>query len=168
MPHMLKTRVSTALFALALLTAITASAQQMVPLKGHWSGVTVSADPTNFPVVSIVAAGGGHLSHLGNFTMYSPHTTNVFTGETLGFQYLTAANGDTLTAYCAGFPLPQPPDFTVVVGTLDCTITGGTGRFEGATGSYDFAIVARPRTDGPGYATEAEITGSISTVGGRF
>ena len=165
MPRMLKTGLST-LFALALFTAVTSSAQQTVPLKGHWTGVTLSADLTNFPVVSIVSAGGGQLSHFGNFTMVSPHTTNVFTGETLGEQILTAANGDTLVAYCAGFPLPQPDG--TVAGTLDCTITGGTGRFAGATGSYDFSLVASPRTDGgPGYATEAEITGLISTVGGQ-
>ena len=162
---MLKNRLST-LFALALLIAVTSSAQQTVPLKGHWSGLTLSADVSNFPVISIVSGGGGKLSHFGNFTMVSPHTTNVITGETLGEQILTAANGDTLVAYCAGFPLPQVDG--TVVGTLDCTITGGTGRFAGATGSYDFSLVATPRTDdGPGYATEAEIKGSISTVGGR-
>jgi hypothetical protein len=161
----MKTRLSTVL-ALALFAAATSFAQQTVPLNGHWSGLTLSADPTNFPVVSIVAGGGGQLSHFGRFTMVSPHTTNVFTGETLGPQYLTAANGDTLSAYCAGAPQFQPNG--TVVGTLDCTITGGTGRFEGATGSYDFAIVAVPRTDGgPGFATEADITGVISTVGGQ-
>lgn len=162
---MLKKCLST-LLALALLTAVTISAQQMVPLKGHWTGVTLSADLTNFPVVSIVSGGDGQLSHFGHYTMVSPHTTNVFTGETLGDQILTAANGDTVTAYCAGFALPQPDG--TVVGTLDCVITGGTGRFEGATGSYDFSLVASPRTDGgPGFATEAEISGFISTVGGR-
>jgi hypothetical protein len=167
MPRMPKARSTLTLLALAL-TAVTVSAQQTVPLKGHWSGVTVSADLSNLPVVSIVAAGGGQLSHFGRFTMVSPHTTNVLSGLTLGDQILTAANGDTLTAYCAGSPQPQPPDFTVVAGTLDCTITSGTGRFAGATGSYEFALVASPRTDGgPGYATEAEITGSISTVGGQ-
>ena len=162
---MLKTRLWT-LFALALLTAATVSAQQTVPLKGHWTGLTLSADLTTFPVVSIVSGGGGQLSHFGNFTMVSPHTTNVFTGETLGEQIFTAANGDTMTAYCAGFPQPQQDG--TVAGTLDCTITGGTGRFAGATGSYDFSLVASPRTDGgPGFATEAEITGFISTVGGH-
>ena len=48
-----------------------------------------------------------------------------------------------------------PDETGIVEATLDCTITGGTGRFAGATGSYDFSFVASPRTDGgPGYATE--------------
>ena len=132
-----------------------------VPFKGSWSGVTVSADPTNFPVVAVVSDGTGQLTHLGRYFMTSPHTSNVFTGETIGDQIFTAANGDTLTAFCEGFPLPQPDG--TVVGSLDCEITGGTGRFEGATGEYEFFLVASPRTDGGiGYQTEAQISGRIS------
>jgi hypothetical protein len=98
--------------------------------------------------------------------MVSPHTSNVFTGETIGDQIFTAANGDTLTAHCEGFPVPQPDG--TVVGSLDCTFTSGTGRFAGATGGYEFALVASPRTDGgPGFATVAAINGSISSVGSR-
>lgn len=67
----------------------------------------MSADPANFPVVSIVSDGTGQLTHLGRYFMTSPRTTNVFTGETIGDQIFTTANGDTLTASCAGFPLPQ-------------------------------------------------------------
>jgi len=150
------------LLAVSTLSTVAVTADQMVPFKGHWSGVTVSAYPNPFPVISIVSEGGGRATHLGRYTMVSPHTSNVFTGETLGDQIFTAANGDTLTAYCEGFGLPD--EITgIVEATLDCTITGGTGRFAGATGSYDFSFVASPRTDGGlGYATEAEIRGSIS------
>lgn len=131
-----------------------------VPFKGSWSGVTVSADPTNFPVVAVVAEGSGQLTHLGRYFMTSPHTSNVFTGETIGDQIFTAANGDTLTAFCEGFPVFQADGH--VVGTLDCDITGGTGRFEGATGSYEFFLDAAPLPGGGGFATEAQITGEIS------
>lgn len=131
-----------------------------VPFKGSWSGVTVSADPTNFPVVAVVAEGSGQLTHLGRYFMTSPHTSNVFTGETIGDQIFTAANGDTLTAFCEGFPVFQADGH--VVGTLDCDITGGTGRFEGATGSYEFFVDAAPLPGGGGFATEAQITGEIS------
>ena len=136
------------------------SAADAVPFKGSWSGVTVSADPTNFPVVAVVAEGEGQLTHLGRYFMTSPHTSNVFTGETIGDQIFTAANGDTLTAFCAGFPAFQPDG--TVVGGLDCEITGGSGRFAGASGSYEFFLVATPLPDRPGFATEATITGTIS------
>jgi hypothetical protein len=134
-----------------------------VPFKGTWTGVTVSADLSGFPVVQIVAEGEGELTHLGHSTMVSPHTTHVFTGETVGDQIFTAANGDTLTAFCAGFPQFQP-DMTVV-GALDCTVTSGTGRFAEVTGSYEFFLVATPLPDRPGFSTVATITGSMSSIG---
>lgn len=66
--------------------------------------------------------------------------------------------------HCEGFPVFQSDG--TVVGSLDCTFTSGTGRFAGATGSYEFFLVASPRTDGgPGFATVADINGSISSVG---
>lgn len=153
-------RLATAVFVMAMATTPIGGAAS-VPFKGSWSGVTTSATFENFPVVNIVAEGSGQLTHLGRYFMSSPHTTDVFTGETIGDQIFTAANGDVLTASCAGFPQPLP-DMTVA-GSLDCEITGGTGRFEGASGSYVFSLVAVPRTDGgPGYATEAGLTGEIS------
>ena len=157
-------RVTRLLFSLIVLSSITTAPMLgagRVPFKGSWSGVTLSADLSTFPLVSIVAGGTGQLTHLGHSSMVSPHTTDVFTGETIGPQFFTAANGDQLSAQCEGSPLPQEDG--TVVGSLDCKITGGTGRFEGASGDYVFFIVASPRTDGgPGYATEATITGKIS------
>jgi hypothetical protein len=154
------TRFVLSLFVLSMVLTAPIGARS-VPFKGSWSGVTVSADLSTLPLVTIVAEGTGQLTHLGHYFMSSPHTTDVTTGETIGDQIFTAANGDMLTAFCAGFPLPQADG--TVVGSLDCEITGGTGRFEGATGDYVFFLVARPRTDGgPGYATEATINGEIS------
>lgn len=151
------------LFVLSLVISAPISGAKNVPFKGSWSGLTVSADLSTFPVVQIVAEGTGQLTHLGRYFMSSPHTTNVFTGETIGDQIFTAANGDMLTAFCAGFPQQQDPPTGPVVGSLDCEITGGTGRFAGASGSYEFFLTAVPRTDGgPGFATTAEITGEIS------
>jgi hypothetical protein len=157
-------RVSRLLFFLLIISmwyTTPIGGAKRVPLKGSWSGETVSADFSNFPpIVGVVAAGSGQLTHLGRYTMTSPHTTDVFTGETIGDQIFTAANGDMLTAFCAGFPQFQPDG--TVVGGLDCDITGGTGRFEGATGSYVFFLVATPAPGGLGFVTGAQITGEIS------
>lgn len=153
------------LLAIALVSSADVTAQA-VPFEGSWTGITVSADETNLPVVSIVSDGDGQLTHLGTYGMVSPHTTNVETGFTAGYQIFTAANGDTLVAYCEGTPLP---DFStgnlVVSGTLDCEIESGTGRFEDATGTYEFALVATLvgflENGALQFATEAEITGEI-------
>lgn len=152
------------LVTISSLSASHARADQLVPFKGEWTGVTLSADLSGFPVVAVTSGGEGELTRLGRYTMVSPHTTHVFTGETIGEQIFTAANGDTLTAFCEGFPLPQPDG--TVVGSLDCTFTSGTGRFTGVTGGYEFFLTAAPRTDGgPGFATVATIDGLISSVG---
>ena len=146
---------------ISMLSATAIGAATSVPFKGSWSGETISADFSNFPpIVGVVAAGSGQLTHLGRYTMTSPHTTDVETGETIGDQIFTAANGDMLTAFCAGFPAFQPNG--TVVGSLECAITGGTGRFEGATGSYEFFLIATPAPSGLGFVTEAQITGDIS------
>ena len=153
-------RLALSLFVLSMMLTAPMSGANAVPFKGSWSGVTVSADPTHFPVVAIVAEGTGQLTHLGRYFMASPHTTDVSTGETIGYQNFTAANGDTLTAFCEGFPAFQPDG--TVAGSLECEITGGTGRFAGASGSYVFFLNARPLPDRPGFATEATIDGEIS------
>jgi hypothetical protein len=160
-----KRAIPACLLAVCLCSAAHVDAVQMVPLKGTWSGVTVSAVPIGPTLVSIVAEGSGQVSHLGQATMVSPHTSDIATGETIGEQIFTAANGDMLTAHCEGTPV-FAPDFSVVTGTLSCNITGGTGRFAGATGSYDFALVST-LIPGPEirFSTVAQITGSISSVG---
>jgi hypothetical protein len=153
-------RLVLSLLVLSMMLTAPISGADSVPFKGSWSGVTVSADPTNFPVVAIVAEGTGQLTHLGRYFMTSPHTTDVSNGRTIGDQIFTAANGDTLTAFCDGSPMFQPDG--TVAGSLDCDITDGTGRFAGASGSYVFFLRATPLPDRPGFATEATIDGEIS------
>jgi hypothetical protein len=154
------------LLAIAIVSTTDVTAQSR-PFTGSWTGVTVSADPTNAPVISIVSEGSGQLTHFGRYDMSSPHTTNVVTNFTAGEQIFTAANGDTMTAYCEGTPLP---DFStgnlVVSGALECEIVSGTGRFADATGSYEFYLVAtlapEPLPNGLfKFETEATITGEI-------
>ena len=126
-------RLVLSLVVLSMMLIAPMSGANSVPFKGSWSGVTVSADPTNAPIIAIVAEGTGQLTHLGRYFMASPHTTDISNGKTIGDQIFTAANGDTLTAFCNGSPQFQPDG--TVAGGLHCEITGGTGRFEGATGS---------------------------------
>ena len=56
------------------------------------------------------------------------------TGTGLSAQYV-AANGDSLFAEGSGQATPTD-DPTVFVVVENYTITGGTGRFDGATGSF--------------------------------
>ena len=59
---------------------------------------------------------------------------NIPTLTSTGAATFTAANGDTLTATVAGQATPTGPTTLSIVEIY--TITGGTGRFAGATGNF--------------------------------
>ena len=100
-----------------------------VPFKGRAEYTLTYAAPDGSV---LVYNGTGHATHLGLFTADAslfPHGDGSRFSATATF---TAANGDQLFLIAEGaFTSP-----TSVVGTA--TITGGTGRFEGATGDADF------------------------------
>ncbi|MBV8841476.1 MAG: hypothetical protein JO307_01585 [Bryobacterales bacterium] len=82
---------------------------------------------------------GTGFSTLGAFTFTLNKTLNLPTGEYRGCLVLTAPDGDTLEA---NYDLIQPSstsNFNTAPGNL--TITGGTGRFEGATGTLKASAV---------------------------
>jgi hypothetical protein len=138
-----------------------APAGDQVPFKGTWAGQTVSAAPLpDDPfIIAVVSTGGGHATHLGRYTMTSPHLSSLLTGFAEGEQNFTAANGDTVTAHFSGFFTPTPDGF--LAADLRATITGGTGRFDGATGGYTFSIVFDPAT----FQSVATIDGTIARPG---
>src|SRR5262245_47664543 len=135
---------------------------QLVPLKGTWTGRTVSAVPVSPDLVFVVASGSGEASHLGQFTMVSPHYTVLSTLAVYGQQLFTAANGDTLTADFTGQFHPTPTGD--LEATLSATITGGTGRFSGATGGYSFRIIPHPVAPAL-FASSGTFSGMISSPG---
>lgn len=136
-------------------------AGELVPFRGTWEGSTVSATFPAPGVVFVVSDGEGEATRLGRYFMTSPHFTYLATGTVEGEQNFTAANGDVLNATFSGQLLPRADG--CLEGTLPSTITGGTGRFADATGSYDFHIVACP---GPtGYDSVAVFEGAISSNG---
>lgn len=144
-----------------VLPTSSAWAGSQVPFRGTWQGSTVSATPISPTVVLVVASGSGNATRLGNFVMTSPHYTYLDTLTIVGTQIFTAANGDMVTATISGSLAPNPDGS--LEGTLTGTITGGTGRFQGATGHYDFHIIARPA--GIGFDSTATINGTISSIG---
>lgn len=109
--------LSVCFFAVGTTGAQPASASgKSVPLKGHFQGI--GADFS------------GNLTHLGRFHGVIDNTSQPPTAV------WTAANGDTVTNQTVSFEIdftsPIEPD--VYLYTQEIEITGGTGRFEGATG----------------------------------
>jgi hypothetical protein len=85
---------------------------------------------------SLVLESVGNATHLGKFTKTEFLYLNDM-GAISGTAVFTAANGDQICAHFAGnFTSP-----TTAEG--DYTITGGTGRFFGATGTIHFDASAK-------------------------
>jgi hypothetical protein len=105
-----------------------------LPLKGELDGAYTLAFPSP-GVLLVTGTGTGNATHFGRFTFAYDEIVDLSTGMGTGTYDLTAANGDTLSADWSGsgFPTPDP---TVLLIVENATITGGTGRFANATGSF--------------------------------
>jgi hypothetical protein len=146
-----------ALAALALAGPASAGAQ--VPFKGSLAG-TATITPLGGPLVAVEIAAGGTATHLGRFTLQAPHIVNQATLTATGTYLLTAANGDTITADLAGTAqMIEPPNVLRITETA--TVTGGTGRFAGATGSIEVLRIFNRATG----VTTGTLRGWISNPG---
>jgi hypothetical protein len=137
-------------------TAASSRAAQAVPFKGSFEG-TQTATPLQPGFLAVNASATGTATHLGRFTVEFPHTVNLATRAGEGTFTFTAANGDTLTADFTG----QAQGGPIVSIVEHASITGGTGRFAGATGTFTVRRQFNPATG----TTEGSFQGSISSVG---
>jgi hypothetical protein len=124
-----------ALAALAVLGfARSAAAGDQVPFKGSLDGV-VTHTPIDAQHDQVDVEATGNATHLGEFTLDIPHIANHSNGTAIGSYEFTAANGDSVFADFTGQATPtSTPGVLYIVETA--TITGGTGRFAGASGSF--------------------------------
>jgi len=111
-----------------------AAAGDQVPFRGDLQGVvTRSGAP---PIITVNISATGIAAQLGQLAVSIPHSVNVGTRTATGEDRFGAANGDTLNAAFTGASMPTAEDPTVLAIEEHATITGGTGRFAGATGSF--------------------------------
>ena len=138
----MKFRSLTTGFALAVVAVLGASgpaaAGDLVPFHGRLVGDVTNPPldpPVVFPHLSVLVEATGQATRLGRFTLEFPHIVDLRDSSAIGTYTFTAANGDTLTADVVGqgTPTGTPGVFYIVE---VATITGGTGRFAGATGSF--------------------------------
>jgi len=150
-------RVAFVLLAIFGLTRAVAAGQN-VPMKGSLEGThTVVIVP---PIGTFDAIGTGVATQLGKFTYDYPHTVNFATDTVVGTYTFTAANGDTLTAEVVdGSDEPVEPGIIFVIEEL--VITGGTGRFAGATGELTLLRLV----DQINLTTVGTLEGTISSPG---
>jgi len=126
----------------AVLVPLTVTAEPGVRLQGSFS-ISAEASPNTgatfcggAPSDGLVAEGHGTgFSTLGAFTFTLHKTLNLSTGEYRGCVVLTAPDGDTLLADYDLVQANTTSDFNGGNGSLK--ITGGTGRFTGASGTLN-------------------------------
>lgn len=139
--------------------AFPAAAQQQVPLKGNLQG----NDSDNFTgptTVVVTSTGTGNATHLGLFLYKLVGTVNLLQGTETGTLTLTAANGDMIFATIVGSGAATS-DPNVISITETATITGGTGRFEGAQGTFTIQRLGNGAT----FTTAGTFDGEISSPG---
>ncbi len=140
---------------------------KMVPHSGNIFFYPTAVESTGDPLVMRISyEGEGNASHFGHFTEtgeYLLHSdaagTPLFISDVVATRY--AANGDEvyLTNVTGVITLTGDPEHPLIL-EGDFNYGGGTGRFEGVTGSLHWLAVGNP--DG---SALSNFEGTISTVG---
>ena len=125
-----------------------AAAQTQVPFSGSLQGQETDTTQGNPPQQILVDGtvkgfGGGFIeerrgvvARVGRFTLHYKVTVSLPAGSATGTARLTAKNGDMITTTVVGLgePVAGIPGVNRIVEIN--IITGGTGRFAGATGGF--------------------------------
>jgi hypothetical protein len=152
------------LAALFLLQDLAATAEVTVPFKGVVGAqesyqVDFENDP---PLMFVDTSGSGKATHLGRFTVQWEFTVDLVSLESLGSARFVGANQDELLTEAVGLGIPTDiPDVFLVV--EQHTITGGSGRFEGVTGSFRVERLVNTATG----VTAGSFTGTLAGHPGK-
>jgi hypothetical protein len=128
----------TTLLLVIILTSVTLAAPAERELLLQGSLQATESYELVFPQLFVDASGSGNATLLGRYTVSYEAVVNIQpdgTGLASPTAHLVAANGDSLFAEGTGVGTStDTPNISQIVEVY--TITGGTGRFEGATGTF--------------------------------
>jgi hypothetical protein len=155
--HMKTITLLAAMF-LAVAFASPAVANNQVPFKG--SVAMVQTGEVQGGLLIVDGSGVGKATKLGRFSMTYQEQVDLSTGIGTGTYTFVAANGDSLTASFTGTATPTPDPNILIIEEI-VTITGGTGRFANATGTFTVQRVLNLTT---GIST-GSFSGAISHPG---
>jgi hypothetical protein len=120
-----------------------------LPFKGTYEGEEKVVTSTEHQLIDAT----GNATHLGRFTVTAAWTIGPMGG--IGTSTWTAANGDELHTSFTRSGIPAPPTITF---TEIHTITGGSGRFANASGTF---TVVQTRGLSMPYNNSATVDGTI-------
>jgi hypothetical protein len=148
-----------ATFLCVALFAVPAAAAVSMPITFKYAGTfkVTKGNPSPCEGVPITDTLTGTGSHLGLLTATYPHCVNFAAGTFSGTATFEAANGDQLFVLLGG-SADDPTCTTICDVTFTGTITGGTGRFQGADG----ALTGTGTVDLNASTVKAALTGTIN------
>ena len=156
--------ISRRLAVATMLTVLSTSAAfaqvKNLSVRGSFDGhsIGVVQDGT----LQASGGGAGNASHIGRFTYVLNATVNLANNTSTGVFLLAFNNGDVIHGSFTGVGGPPPPSGEGHI-VENLTINGGTGRFEGATGSITLDQITDNSTL-PAFASHSgTLTGTIST-----
>ena len=149
-----------AAMSLIAIFASPALAGEETPFKGSLAMVQTGVVQGGTLIVN--GSGVGNATKLGRFSMTYQEQVDLSTGIGRGTYNFVAANGDSLTARFIGTATPTP-DPNILIIDENVTITGGTGRFANAIGTFTVRRVLNLTT---GIST-GSFNGAISNQGNR-
>jgi hypothetical protein len=131
-----------------------ASARDQVPFHGTLSGYVETQEPVDQCTIHAHAVLFGNATHLGAFTgtgeLYQNFCEDPPNITYIGSFHLFAANGDEISGTFEGYLTP-----TGTPGVYDndetSDVTGGTGRFTGATGHWESGGQVDVTTEPPSF-----------------
>ena len=140
------TKIRTLMLTLFLLLGTIPVSAVERPFALNGTGVATLVTDEAGHLIGAIPTGSGTATHLGQWTVsgkvaYTPDNNGVL--HSSGEATLTAANGDKLFIQIDGI---LDPVAAVDQGTF--YFVGGTGRFEGASGSSNFHVAINPLTGG--------------------
>lgn len=160
MKSKLSSRARAILAGLLLTVSASTSLAQVntVRFKGAYDGHSSSA--VQGGTLTVNESGAGTASHIGRFTITAKATVDLATGLGNGILQFVVANGDVLNASFVS-RAEGTDEASIDSVTFLGKIIGGTGRFQGATGTFTMNWFD-DETSLPTPSTSAMFTGTIS------
>jgi len=160
----MKASISLAVAAVLLTAALTVAAagQKQVPFKGSLQGHETDTPQGGPPPTTLNVDGSatGIATHVGQFSFSYQLTVTLANGTATGTAQLFAANGDSIFTTVAGSSEMTGTPGVASITEIN-TITGGTGRFSGAEGTF---TVERLVNQATGF-TSGSLHGTITSPG---
>lgn len=130
--------IHTAALFLATLLPSAASAGSEKTLRGTYEAQEATVE--QFPLVFVEGNAWGNATHLGRFSATYEVEVNLLTFVAVGSAHFRAANGDSLFTDSFALSTTSLGDDRFLIEEV-YTITGGTGRFAGASGTFSAEFI---------------------------